>query len=803
MREALRDVRYAVRTLGRTPGFTLVALVTLAVGIGASTTIFTVVNTVLLRPLPFPRPDGLIMLQPTSGSRVSAAYLDEWRRRSRTLADVAGWYDVRANLTGLGEPVHVHVDRTTTNFFRVLGSSPRLGRTFTATTDLGRVEAEAVLSYRFWQQQYGSAPEVVGQRVTVDGQTCTVIGVMPPEFVVRTNELAESRADVWIPFALAPGTPSGMGGELNVIARLRPGVSAGQARADLSAIHDRLEQQDPSYSRDWGINAMPLLDATVKDIRPVLLLLFGGVGLLLLISCLNVTNLVLLRGARRDQEWATRLALGATRRQIVRQLLIEACVLAAAAGTIALLVSAWAVKGLIAAVPDGLELPRARMVGADARVVLFALVITVTFAVVCGLVSSLTAIRFGSRRTIGTRDAARLAGWGGVANTLIVSEVAVSLVLAAGAALLARSVWSLTQVDPGFRSERVVTLRTTLPADKYASDDRVRTFGQALMNRIEGLPGVRAAGMVNYLPMSAFGAGIMFDIEGRPAARIEDQKFSWSTVIGGRFFDAMGIPIVRGRVPGNDDWTMTRPVVVIDEKLAGQYWANADPVGSHISAELNGKTVIAEIIGVVGSVRWQTTSQPPPAMIYWWFASLPARDLSIVVRATGNASALIGPIRSQVSIADPDQPVSDVRAMDAIVEADLARPRFTLLLLGTFAAAALMLTAVGLYGLIAFAVNQRRPEIGVRLALGAQVSDVVVMFLRRGAVLVTVGVIAGLMGEVVVERFVARLLYGVRASDPATWFAAVALVAAIAMLASYLPARRASRIDPMIALKAD
>jgi predicted permease len=309
--------------------------------------------------------------------------------------------------------------------------------------------------------------------------------------------------------------------------------------------------------------------------------------------------------------------------------------------------------------------------------------------------------------------------------------------------------------------------------------------------------------MTDYLPMTNFGAGIMFDIEGRPATRIEDQKFSWSTVVGGRFFDAMGIPVVRGRVPGDDDWTVTRPVVVIDEKLARQYWANADPVGAHISAQLNGKTFVAEIIGVVGSVRWQTTSEPPPAMIYWWFASVPARDLSIVVRATGNASALIGPITAQLRSVDPDQPVSDVRALDAIVAADLARPRFTLVLLGAFAAAALLLTAVGLYGLIAFAVNQRRPEIGVRIALGAQASDVVLMLLRRGVVLVAVGVAAGLIGEVAVERFVAGLLYGVRASDPATWFVAAATVIAIAMLASYLPARRASRVDPMIALKAD
>lgn len=800
-----REIRHAARSLRRAPAFTVAAVVTLALGIGASTAMFAVVDRVLLRPLPFPQPDRLTMIQPTSGSRISAAYLEEWRRQSRTIGAMAGWYDVRMNLTGSGEAVEVHVDRTTSNFFRVLGLPALIGRTFHTTTDLAHVEQEAVLSYAFWQQRYGSEPAVIGRRLTLDGQTYTVVGVMPPQFAVRTTELAESRADLWTPFALVPGSRFGMGGSLNVIARLRPAITVEQARADLNAIHQRLEEQFPSYSQNWSVTVLALLDATVKDIRATLLLLFAGVGVLLLIAGVNVANLVLLRSVRRDRQWATRLALGATRRQIARPLLMEALLLAALAGIIAIAIGAWVTKALIASVPPGVQLPRTRTIAVDGRVLLFPVLIAMAIAAVCGFVSVLGAI--GSRSRVGiahtARDAVRMAGWSRFARALIVSEVALSLLLAAGAVLLVRSVWSLTRVDSGFRSAHVVTMRTTLPADRYDNDDRVRAFGDALLNRIQALPGIEAAGLTSYLPMTGVGVAEQFEIEGRPAARIEDQKFSWTTIVGGRYFDAMGIPVVRGRVPDAEDSTAATALVVIDETLTRRYWGDADPVGARITSQVNGKALSADVIGVVGNVRWQTTSQPPPAMIYWWFPSVPTRDLTIIVRASGEAAAVAASLASQLKTIDPNQPVADIRTMDAVVTADLARPRFTMLLLAAFATAALLLMAVGLYGLISFAVNQRTPEFGIRLSLGAAPGDLVRMVIGDGLRIAVAGVLVGMVSAVAMGRVIQSLLFGVTPSDPSTYVAVIAFLLVIASIAAVLPARRAARVDPVVALRAE
>jgi predicted permease len=801
-----QDVGYAVRQLRRTPGFTGVAVATLALGIGASTAIFTVIDSVLLRPLSFAEPLRLTMIRPSSGSRLSPGYLHDWRLDSRAFRDMAGWSDVRVNLTGRGAPQEVLADRVTPNFFAMLGTPAVRGRTFTSGADLSHVEPEVILSYGFWQRRFGGDPAVVGQPITLDGESRTIIGVMPEGFTIRTTELSESRAELWMPFSLVPGDRIGMGGLLNVVARLAPGFTIEQAQADLTLIARRIEEAHPSYSRDWTVAVIPLLEATVRDVRLSLLVLFGAVGILLLIACANVANLTLSRAATRRTELAIRLSLGATRGRLVRQFLTESFVLAAVGGTLGVLLAVWGTGLLVSALPAGLDLPRTREIAVDLPILGFAFLVTILAAILFGLFPSLS-----SARSV-PHSALRMAPHGSSTNPvqsslgglLIISEVALALILLAGAGLLVRSFWELSRVDPGFQAEQVVTMRTTLSASRYDTDDRVRAFSRDVLQRIEHLPGVRAAGSVNYLPMSRAGAANRFEIEGRPEARIEDQKFSWVSVVGGRYFEAMGIPLRRGRFPGDADTAKTLPVVVIDEELARRYWPGENPVGTRIAwVTAERGRLSGEIVGVVGGVRWGGMASGPQATTYFWLQQAPARQLTIVARILGDPAAMAGLITAQVTDVDPDQPVAEIRPMRAFVDADLAQPRFTTLLLGSFAAAALILAAIGLYGLIAFGVTQRTREIGIRVALGAQYSDVLRLVMQRGMLLTGTGLAIGFVAARALGRVVAGLLYGITPTDPATMLTVALFLAAVAMLATYLPARRATRADPMAALRAE
>jgi predicted permease len=519
--ELRQDSAYAVRLLRRAPGFAAVAIATLALGIGASTTIFTVVDSVLLRPLRFADPQRLAMIRPTSGSRVSAGYLHDWRMQSKSFEDMAGWYDVRTNLTGRGEPLEVLADRVTVNFFAVLGTPAVMGRTFTAVADLDDVESEVVVSYGFWQRRFGGQPDIIGQPLTLDGRTLTIIGVMPDTFRIRTNELSESRAELWIPFRLVPDDRIGMGGTLNVIGRLADGAAFEQARAELISIAQHIESEHPSYSRNWRVDVVPLLDATVKDVRATLLVLFGAVGLLLLIACANLATLVLGRAASRRGEVAIRLSLGASSSRLLRQLVTESLVLAAAAAMLAVLLAVWGVRVVVSLAPAGLDIPRVAEMGIDGRILGFTACTTILAVIVCGLLPAISAARLAPQFAL--RDATPGAASGRNQNringALVITEVALAVILLAGAGLLGRSFWELTHVDPGFRPERVLTMRTTLPESSYEGDDRKRAFTRALLERTSNIPGVDAVGFANYLPMSDIGIADTFEIEGRGELR--------------------------------------------------------------------------------------------------------------------------------------------------------------------------------------------------------------------------------------------------------------------------------------------
>jgi predicted permease len=804
--ELRQDVGYALRLLRRTPGFAAVAVATLVLGIGASTSMFTIVDAVLLRPLRFAEPQRLVMIQPTSGSRLSSSYLHHWRLESRAFHDMAGWQDVRVNLTGHGEPVEVQADQVTANFFAMLGSPAVLGRTFTSGANLTRVEPEVVLSHGLWQRRFAGDPDVVGTPITLDGNSLTVVGVMPDGFTIRTTELSESRAELWIPLRLVPDDRAGMGGMLNVVGRLAPAVTLDQAQADLTMIARQIERAHPSYSEGWGVGVVPLLAATVRDVRLTLLVLFGAVGILLLITCTNVANLILSRAARRQAELAIRSSLGASRGRLARQFLTESFVLAGVGGLLGVVFAVWGTQLLVSAIPAGLDLPRTREIGVDLRILAFAFLVTILTAVVFGLVPSITSARSASHAALreATRGSSASRGRNRLGGIAIVSQVALAVILLVGAGLLARSFWKLTGVQPGFQPDQVLTMRTTLPVSKYGSDSRIRVFGGELLERIKNLPGVRAVGSVSYLPMSNVGRAGFFHIEGRPQARPEDRPSSWINVVGGRYFEAMGIPLLRGRFPGAADTETTGPVFVIDERLARLYWPDEDPIGRRLVwRSVGGGGMSGEIVGVVGSVRWIGVATSPQPTTYFWFPQDPGRELTIVARTVGNPTDMAASIAAQVMALDPNQPVAEIRPMRDFVSADLARPRFTMLLLGGFAAAAVLLAAIGVYGVIAFGVTQRTREIGVRIALGAQRRDVLRLVMQRATLLIGTGLAIGIAAVLVLGRFVASLVYGITPNDPATLVAIAVFLAAVATLATYLPARGAARVDPILALRAE
>src|SRR5687768_136579 len=803
MTQVRQDVAHALRLLRRSPGFSALAISTLALGIAATTSIFTIVDAVILRPLRFPEPQQLVILLPTSGSRVSEGYFSEWRRQSRTFDDIAAWYDQPGTLTGRGEPVEVLVDRVTSNFFEVFDATPIAGRGLTTEPTLGIARAEVVLSHGLWQRRYGGDAGAIGQTIILDGEALTIVGVMPRDFGVRTNELAESRAELWRPFQLVVKDLRGMGGMLNVVGRMSPGVTADAAQAELSVIARRLESEHGSYSRDWRITVVPLLEATVRDVRPMLLVLFGGVALLLVGACTNVANLLLSRSAARRREFAIRRSIGATTGRIVRQLVTEAAVLSAFGGALAILLAMWGTGFLVSLVPSGMDLPRTREIGTSARMLSFAMLVTTITAALLGVVPALTSARSstGAFRAA-ARGASMSRGRHLTGSALIVSEMALALVLVAGAGLLIRSFSELARVDPGFRSAQVMTLRVALSPANYETDERIRRFGNDLLERIGRLPGVRAVGTVAYLPMSNIGIGEAFEIEGRPVLDPRDRPDAWISTVGGAYFEAMDIPLIRGRFPRTSDTEKTTPVFVIDEALAQKYWPNGDAIGARLIWRRNGKVRLAgDVIGIVGGVRWAGRNGRVYPTAYFWFPQNPGRAINIAARTDLDPAQLAAAIAAQVRAIDPNQPVGQVRAMDELVSADLARPRFTTLLLGVFAGSALLLAAIGLYGVIAFWVTQRTREIGVRVALGAQYGDVLKLVLLHGLSLSAAGIAIGVAVTLGLGRAISSVLYGVAPTDPMTLMLSAFVLVAVATAATYLPARRAARVNPIAALK--
>jgi putative ABC transport system permease protein len=797
MDRLLQDLRFAVRSLRKNPGFTLVATLTLAVAIGASTAMFTIVNTVLLRPLEYRDPEQLVIVRdmnPAGRNQgvTSPANFVTWRANARSFSELAATYDQPRNLTSPGDPEEILARLTTDNFFGMLRVNAQLGRMYGPGEDDAAV---VVISHGLWQRRFGADPRIVGRTVTINDRVRTIVGVAPADF-----RSVGARPDAWIPLPL---DPNWRGRFLSVMGRLRPATSVEQAKGEMTALARRLAEELPQFNRNRTALVVPLHDQVTANVRPALLVLFGAVGVLLLIACANVANLLLGRAATRRTEIAVRLSLGATRARVIRQVLTESVLLAVIAGALGVIIAVWGTDALVTLLPADLALPRLDEVQLDARVLGF----TVAICLLTGILFGTAPAILGSSVNLAqdTREGMRGTTGGGtrVRSALVVAEVALAMVLLVGAGLLGRSLQQLLHVDTGIRTDQVLTMRLMLTATRYQKDEsELRAFMQRLLGRVQSLPGADAVGGEMYLPLTGLKIGHAFTRDDRPRPGPGEELGADVRVIAGDHFRALGIPVLRGRGFDERDTEHGQSVFMINEELARRYFPDRDPIGQRISFEWD-DMVTGEIVGIVGNVREMGPREPPSPAIYRTYSQMPMPQMTLVIRTDGDPLALASSTAAVVRELDPAQPVAEVRTMEHVLADTVARPRLILYVLGGFAAVALLLAALGLYGIVSYSVTQRRREIGVRVALGAQRRDVLRPILREGMLLTALGLALGFAASFASTQVMQSLLFEVEATDPLTLAAVALFLAATALAASYVPARRATRLDPVVALRMD
>ncbi|HKS29939.1 MAG TPA: ABC transporter permease [Pyrinomonadaceae bacterium] len=801
-----QDIRFSLRLMAKKPGFTFIGVLALALGIGANTAIFSVVQAVLLSPLPYRQSERLVWIWETNPSSdikeepASMPNFNDWRTQSQSFEEMAGFTNTAVTLTGDGEPERVRAGLITAGFFSTLGTQPMMGRSFTPEENGEKGARVLILSHGLWQRRFGSNPQVVGQTVTIAGNPYQIVGVMPQDFK-DPLPVQRNPSEMWIPLAMSFEPNLRRSDFLKVVARLKPGVTIEQARAEMKTITSRLEQQYPDTNAGWSTLVIPLQERIVGDVRPALWVIVGVVGFLLLIACANVANLLLARSAARQQEIAVRRALGAGRLRLVRQFLTESVMLALAGGVMGALLAMWGVELLTRLGPR--DIPRLDEVRLNWMVLAFTLGVSVLTGVIFGLIPALHAtnpdltesLKEGGRSSTEGRRGARLR------SALVVAEIAIALVMLVGAGLMVKSFMRLQSVDPGFKPDRILAVDLSLPSTKYKEQAQQLAFWEQFMNRVSQLPGVERVAAANAIPFTG-GSILAFSVEGRPPLPPgSDTPDAEHRVVTPGYFDAMNISLVRGSAFTAQHNSSAPAVTLISETMARKYFPNEDPIGKRINLGDPEKSPWLTIIGIVKDVRQDALDKEPYPQMYVPHAQLTSRAMTLLVRTSNSPSSLVPAIRSELANMDKDQPLYNVRTVEQVMSESISRQRFSMLLIAIFAGVGLVLASVGIYGVMSYTVAQRTHEIGVRMALGASARDVLRMVVGQGMLLAATGTVLGLGAAFLLSRFISSLLFNVSAADPLTYVLLSLLLISVALVACLIPALRATRVDPMVALR--
>jgi putative ABC transport system permease protein len=810
--EALRaDLTYAVRTLRKNPGFTATAVVTLALGIGANTTIFSVCNAVLFKPLPYAEPDRIVMLSERMPdgklSEVAPANFVDWRNGSRSFSGMAAMrapsFASSFILGGLSEASRLTGGDVSSSFFSVLGVRFMLGRNFLPDEDRPGQNRVAILSYAAWSKWFGADRDIAGKAITLDDTSYTVVGVLPADFQFGTTAedfQARSQPDIWVPLALDLQKLQRGAHMLHVIGRVEPGVKLAQAQAELNVIAANLAQQYPENNKDRGIAAVPLTDQVTGSVRVALETLLGAVGLVLLIACANVANLLLGRAAARRKEMAVRIALGASRRRLAQQLLTESLFLASLGGIAGFALALAAIAALTPQLPA--DLSRAAGIAVDMRMLIFTAVISLVTGILFGLGPLFATWRENAGESLKQNNRSASGIQTRLRSGLAVAQIAIAIILLIGAGLMVKSFWALLHVAPGFRSDSILTARLSVPRSRYPDNRRIAALEGEMLERLRGRPGVQSAGLATYVPLSGLDNGWSFLIEGRPPLPVGTYNMAEYRPVSAGYFEAIGIPLLRGRSFTPADTAEAPWVIVINDSMAREYWPSENPIGRRIKAS-GGQPTWRTVIGVVGDVLHEGLDVAAKPEMY-----LPVDQAmniesnpTIVVRTSLDAGAAAGELRAAVSAIDPAIAVDRVETMQQLVSGSVAQPRFRTMILAAFSLLALVMASIGIYGVMSYLVIQRTREFGIRLSLGATQTDVLRLVLGRAATLIGAGTCLGLVGSGLLVQLITKLLFGTAPLDPLTFVAVPVILAAVALLASYIPARQATRIDPIMALR--